>query len=163
MGFAICYRSTRPVNPAKAAAIEEAASILCHGHTWLSCEPVDVQREEDGHLSGFSKPRLMPPDGTTRDLLDILCQLSRKHGVDWEISHDYSGGPVGHIRKGIADGQIVGQMEALADIDFFEGQAADPETRPGIFPPPASRRAEDKTNDDDDGGPMILPFRPKGE
>jgi hypothetical protein len=177
MGFTIYYRSTRPISPAKAAAIKEAAHILVAGHTWLSCEPVSFFNvPDDGLLCGGSKPNFNPhpddvasaaerglPDGTTSDLLDILCRLSREHGVDWEIRDDYSGGPLGYVRKGIAEGQLVGQMEVLADLDLSDDGMDYPETRPGIFPPSASRRAADKTDDDDDGEPTILPFRPKGE
>jgi hypothetical protein len=176
MGFTIYYRSTRPVSPAKAAAVEAAARVLRRGRTWLSCEPIHFFKDQDdGHLLGGSKPNPMPdpddaaaareglPDGTTRDLLHILCHLSREHGIDWEISHDYSGGPAGYIRKGIADGLIVNQLEALADLNLSEDQTDDHETKPGIFPPSASHSDEELTGDDDDGEPPILPFRPKGE
>ncbi|MDZ7615661.1 MAG: hypothetical protein U1E05_01575, partial [Patescibacteria group bacterium] len=91
MGFTVCYRSTRPVAPAKAAAIVRTCDGLCRGRTWLSCEPVGFFPDgEDGHLLGASKPNLQPdpddaaaaareglPDGTTVDMLDVLCQLSR--------------------------------------------------------------------------------------
>src|SRR5205823_4902371 len=75
--------------------------------------------DEDGHLCGCSKPSFRPhpddaaaavreglPDGTPLDMLDILCQLSRDHGIDWEIDHDESDGPVGYIRSGVADEEV---------------------------------------------------------
>jgi hypothetical protein len=135
MGFTVYYRSTRPVSPEEADAIEQAADRLCRGRTWLGCEPVGFFAERaDGRLFGGSKPNFQPhpddaaaaareglPDGTTRDLLDILCRLSREHGVDWEISHDYSNGPVGTIRDGIADGDVLSQLEAFADLGDILG------------------------------------------
>src|SRR4051794_31526690 len=109
MGFTFYYRSTRRVARAEAAAIDRAAAELSRGRSWLSCEPVCfVAGAGDGHLLGGSKPNFQPssedaaaadeeglPDGTTHDLIEILCELSRTHDVDWEISYDFSGGPVG--------------------------------------------------------------------
>src|SRR5262245_49961338 len=109
MGFSVNYRTTRPVTSAQAAAIKRAAEKLARGRTWLSCEPPFFsQSPDDGHLGGGCKPNFNPdsidaaaaaneglPDGTTQDMIDILCELSRAHDVDWEISHDYSDGPIG--------------------------------------------------------------------
>jgi hypothetical protein len=100
------------------------------GRTWLMCEPLCFWLDEnDGHLMGGSKPNFFPhpddaasaastglPDGTLRDLLDILCQLSRDHGIDWEISHDHSDGTIGLIRDGICDPEVLTQVEILADL-----------------------------------------------
>ena len=130
MGFAVYYRSTRSVAPTQAEAIERAADDLCRGRTWLECEPIRFYAgQPDGHLFGGSKPNFQPhpdddvaaareglPDGTMRDLLNVLCQLSREHGVDWEISHDHSGGPIGHIRTGVCDPEVLSQINALADL-----------------------------------------------
>src|SRR5262249_55843343 len=115
MGFAIYYRSTRRVSPARANAIQEAAARLIEGRTCLSCEPVGFfADQEDGRLLGGSKPNFLPhpddaaaaareslTDGTVRDVIEVLCQLSRDHGVDWELSHDYDPGPIGFIRGGV--------------------------------------------------------------
>jgi hypothetical protein len=135
MGFTVYYRSTRPVSPAEARAIGRAADELCRGRTWLSCEPVGFSPDrDDGRLLGGSKPNFQPhpddaaaaareglPDGTARDLLDILCRLSRDHGVDWEVSHDHSGGPVGYIRAGVCDAAVASQVEAFADLGDILG------------------------------------------
>lgn len=73
-----------------------AARAANQGRTWLSCEPVHFfTNDEDGHLLGGSKPNFRPhpddvasaarealPDGSARDMLDILCGLSRDHGID---------------------------------------------------------------------------------
>lgn len=136
MGFSIHYRSTRPVSPAETEAINRAAQEACQGRTWLSCEPVRFYSgDEDGHLIGGSKPNFRPhpddvasaarqglPDGSARDMLDVLCRLSREHGIDWEISHDYSGGPVGSIRAGLCDDGVLSQVEAIADLGDILGE-----------------------------------------
>src|SRR5947199_172826 len=98
MGFTIYYRSTRPVAKAEADAIHQAAREANVGRTWLGCEPVHFfPGVEAGHLLGGSKPNFEPhpddaaasageglPDGTVRDVLDVLCRLSRDHAIDWE-------------------------------------------------------------------------------
>src|SRR3954454_8911684 len=100
MGFTVYYRSTRPVGKAESDAIRQAAHEANAGRTWLGCEPVHFfDPDEQGHLVGGSKPNFLPhpddvasaaaaggrPNGTTRDLLDVLCRLSRDHRIDWEL------------------------------------------------------------------------------
>jgi hypothetical protein len=135
MGFTIYYRSTRPVSPAEAQAVEQSTRAACRGRTWLSCEPVHFFGGDDGHLLGGSKPNFQPhpddvaaaareglPDGTARDMLDILCRLSRAHGIDWEITHDHSDGPVGYVRGGVCDADVLAQVEAFAELgDMLAG------------------------------------------
>jgi len=129
MAFAVRYRSARPFSPAEASTIVWAALAANQGRTWLSCEPVFLSVERSGHISGFSKPNFTPdpddaasaaseglPDGTFRDLVDILCKLSIEHGVEWEMSHDYEPDPIGFIRGGVADEQMLEEIEALADL-----------------------------------------------
>jgi hypothetical protein len=177
MGFSVYYCSTGPVRPTKVDAIVQAASVLCRGRTWLGCESVRFSRRDDGRLCGGSKPNFQPhpddvasaareglPNGTTRDMLDILCQLSREYGIDWEIGHDHSDGPVGYIRDGFCDGEVVAQIEAFADLgDILGDRMADTEAEPGGFPASASRGTDENMDDDDDAGSSILTFRPKGE
>ena len=136
MGFTLYYRSTRPVAPEESQAIERDAIAARGGRTWLSCEPIKFYRVgDDGHLVGGSKPNLQPhpedaaaaarsslPDGTTRDLIDILCQVSRKHGVDWQFSHDAGPAPIGYIRSGVCDDAVLVQTELFADLgDLIAG------------------------------------------
>jgi hypothetical protein len=130
MGFTIYYRSTQPVSPAEAEAVREAASAASAGRSWLGCEPVCFFGDpDDGHLLGGSKPNFMPhpddaasaarsglPDGTTRDLVEILCLLSREHGIDWALSHDHDPGPIGFIRAGVCDDDALAQIEAFAAL-----------------------------------------------
>jgi hypothetical protein len=135
MGFTVYYRSARPVRAAEADAIRRAARRANAGRTWLGCEPVHFfEGAEDGHLLGGSKPNFLPhpddaaaagreglPDGTTRDLLDILCQLSREYGVDWALSHDYEPA-LGFIRGGVCDDAAREQIDALADLGDVLGE-----------------------------------------
>jgi hypothetical protein len=139
MGFTVYYRSTEPLRPPDADAIREACGAANEGKTWLSCEPVVFFPDaDDGHLFGGSKPNFLPhpddvqsaateglPDGTTRDMLDILCRVSRERGVNWEISHDHSDGPIGYIRSGECDPAVVEQIEAFADLGEMLGNDLD--------------------------------------
>jgi hypothetical protein len=111
---------------------------LSSGRTWLSCEPPWLFNN-DGALMGISKPNFSPhpddvasarseglPDGTLIDLLDILCELSRDFDVEWEISHDYSEGPIGYIRNGVCDDEVRTQCTAFNDLaDELGGQDFD--------------------------------------
>lgn len=162
MGFAIYYRSTRRVSRARADAIDKAAERLCRGRTWLSCEPVGFYSDlKDGRLAGSSKPNFLPdpddaaaagrealPDGTALDMLEVLCQLSRDHGVDWELSHDHHPGPIGYVRGGACEGKLREQIEAFADLgDILSDLEAGGESEPG-----------GGEEEGDDRGPQILPF-----
>jgi hypothetical protein len=135
MGFTVYYRSTRPVAPAEAEVIRRAAGEANAGRSWLGCEPVHFFPGDDGgHLLGGSKPNFQPhpgdaaaaarsglPDGTTRDMLDILCRLSRDHGIDWALSHDHDT-DVGYIRAGVCDEGALAQIEAFAVMGDVLGE-----------------------------------------
>ena len=146
MGFSIHYRSTRSVTPSEAEAIDQTAARLCDDPEWAGCEPVDFFECLDanlnggpypeGHLSGSSKLSFQAPEElalpgeetrivTIRDLIDTLCQVSRDHQVDWEIEHDYHIGPVGYIRSGLADDNLVAEIDRLStEIEAIrEGKA----------------------------------------
>jgi hypothetical protein len=141
MGFTIYYRSTRAVSQEEAEVIGRAARDACRGRTWLNCEPVHFfSGSEDGCLFGGSKPNFRPhpddvasaarrelPHGGVRDMLEVLCRLSREHDLDWEISHDHSGGPVGLIRAGECDRDVLAQVEAFADVAEYLGSLSEEE------------------------------------
>jgi hypothetical protein len=174
MGFEILYRSTRPASSTETAAIKRAVQEKVSGYTWLSCEPVNLMSEDDGRLSGGSKPNFEPdpadalaaeeglPDGTTLELLDILCQLSRIYDIGWEISHDYSDGPLGYIQDGVCDSEVLSQLKALSNLgDALQNFAGEFEMPSGT---PQSNSRTRRTNEDyGDDGPPILKFRPRGE
>jgi hypothetical protein len=130
MSFEVYYRSTRPVEPAEAEAIEESAGRLCD-RDWQGWEPVRFYgASANGSLFGGCKPdcgphraRLAagqqgPPTAAHCPLLNVLSQLSREYGIDWEFSHDHSKGPIGYIRGGTPDKQLVAEIDSvLASIE----------------------------------------------
>jgi len=134
MSITICYTSTRALTPDQADAVREGAATANRGRSWLSSEPVHFFAGlEDGKLAGASKPNFIPssddaksaassglPDGTPRDLLEILSRLSREHGVDWEVSHDF--GAAGFIRAGVPDPELLDQIDAFADLGDALGE-----------------------------------------
>jgi hypothetical protein len=127
-------------------------------------------------LFGGSKPNFQPhpddvasaaeeglPDGTVLDLIDVLCQLSREHGVDWQFSHDYDLGPIGFIRGGVCDGRLREQVEAFADLGAFLGDmTAEAENAFGdaraLAPSRAMRQRNADEADDADSARDILRF-----
>jgi hypothetical protein len=167
MGFTVYYRSTVSLDADRADQIRRAISKANKGRSWLSCEPVSIFGEqEDGHLFGGSKPNFMPhpddvaeaqaenlPDGTILDVLEILCDVSESHGVDWEFSHDHDPGPIGFVRNGIAESQLREQIDAFAElcgaIGECESDFADDST---------STNHESESGEDDD--PPILRLWP---
>ena len=180
MGFTIYYRSTRRLSPARAKAVRRATDTLTAGRTWLSCEPVGFfPDQKDGRLFGGSKPNFQPhpddvaaaareglPDGTVRDMIEVLCTLSRDFGVDWEFSHDHDPGPIGFIRGGVCEQRLREQVEAFGDLGgILREMMGDFETPSGRAPSSPSGTSERDSDDepDDDAGPSVLPFRPKGD
>ncbi|MGL6094773.1 MAG: hypothetical protein ACRC7O_03080 [Fimbriiglobus sp.] len=173
MGFAVMYRSTRPVAPAETDAIRQTVRTASEGRTWLGCEPVHLHPDDDGYLFGISKPNILPhpedaadaarsglPDGTARDMLDVLCRISRDHAVDWALSHDYDP-HIGFIRAGVCDGTVLDQIVVFADMSMMLAEeAGDWEADPADVETPAARHAEQKSDENDP--PSILTFRPKG-
>ncbi|MGN6545981.1 MAG: hypothetical protein ACTHK7_13085 [Aureliella sp.] len=128
MGFAVGYETTKPVAPELQPEVLQAVAELARGRTWLSCEPPHLI-DSGGMLIGASKPNFMPhpddvasakreglPDGTLNDLLDILCELSHRFDVDWQISHDHSDGPLGYIRNGVCDEEVRVQCDAFTEL-----------------------------------------------
>lgn len=128
MGACIYYRSLRTVSDAQRSVIETAAKAAEEARTWLSCEPVHFGLSEGGSLRGGSKPNFSPdaeeaaaagkaglPDGSVLDLLDVLSNLSREYGIDWEITFE-DGPSVGYIRNGHCDPEILVGAEQLVQV-----------------------------------------------
>jgi hypothetical protein len=128
MSSSIYYRSLRAVSDAERKTIEAAAQSAEKERTWLSCEPANFRVDEQGYLSGGSKPNFAPdpqeaaaaekaglPDGTATDLIEVLGKLSREYSADWEITLE-EGPPVGCIRGGRCDPQVVAGAEQLTQL-----------------------------------------------
>jgi hypothetical protein len=128
MGISLYFTTTRDVTETEADAIRTAATRACAGRTWLSAEPVHFfPGLPGGKLVGGSKPNVSPhpddrraadaaglPDGGPPDVIDVLCQLSRNHSVDWQLSHDF--GEMGTIRGGVADPGVRETAGAFGDL-----------------------------------------------
>lgn len=125
MGFSIHARPTEEIATDRAEAIRRAADELASGRSWLRCEP-PLPFMYEGRLFCSFKPNFSPhpddvasaeatgePDGTLGDAIEILAQLSREQGVDWEIGMDHADGPVGFIRGGVVDDGVLDTIEAL--------------------------------------------------
>jgi hypothetical protein len=171
MGFSIHYRSTETMHPAQAYAIKQHAERLIDGYTWLACEPVILQQQSDGYLTGHSKPNFFPaeidadaahleglPDGTVLTLAEVLCVLSREHGVDWDIGHDFEPDSIGCICGGVANSELMEQLETVGSIgdlldDAFDEVESDWESEDFDLVDP-----ESGDDDRDDDGPRVLKF-----
>ncbi|MBN1911152.1 MAG: hypothetical protein JW818_15505 [Pirellulales bacterium] len=166
MSFTIYYQSTKPVPADLHEAIDHDVERLCHGRSWLSCEPIGFS-EYHPYLSGGVKPNFTPhpediaaakaeslPDGTLLDAIDILVELSKTYGIDWEFSHDYDPGPIGHIRGGVADPDLLRQLEALGEFTEFLSDEMDAD----FGQSGTGRNDDDLDEDGDDEPPNIIKF-----
>ncbi len=173
MGFSIQYRSTDTMHPARAYEIKQHAEQLIKQYTWLSCEPVLLEQNSDGVLAGNSKPNFFPaeldpesasleglPDGTIVTLAEVLCVLSRDHGVNWEIGHDYEPEPIGWIQEGVADADLIDQLETFGSIgDLLDDLASEEEdAAEAEAVPKGSRRNTNGEKEQDDEEPRLLKF-----
>jgi hypothetical protein len=98
------------------------------------CEPVWIApAAEDGVLFGRSKLNLHPyPDEVEeaaaqdpdehdlRALVHILCGLSEKHHLTWEL--DVDGEFLGRIKDGVCDTAIYDGVDGLAEVAFDLGR-----------------------------------------
>lgn len=127
MSFTVYYTTARPVTADERATIEAATARLSGGFAWLLCEPPAFWVSDDGRLQGGSKPNFHPhpedvaaaaamcgPRGSVETLLEVLCQVSKECGIDWELSHDRSGGPTGRVAGGVADPAAVAMVDEVA-------------------------------------------------
>jgi hypothetical protein len=184
MGFSIHYRSTETMHPALAFEIKQHAERLIGQYAWLSCEPISLQQQSDGYLEGQSKPSFFPaeadaheadleglPDGTVLTLAEVLCSLSREHGIDWQLGHDYEPDWIGRICNGVADVELIEQLETFGSIGDLLDEALDEfddnDLEEGDFQWKSgeidffddSKLSEDGEDEDlDDTGPRVLKF-----
>lgn len=185
MGFSIHYRSTETMHPALAFEIKQHAERLIGGYSWLSCEPISLRQQSDGYLIGHSKPSFFPaeadvhepdpqelPDGTVLTLAEVLCSLSREHGIDWYLQHDYEPEWIGRISNGVADAELIEQLETFGsigdllddsldefeeDVELDDGDSRWIDGRSSLTDDLALR-ISDEDEDFDDSGPRVLKF-----
>lgn len=184
MGFSIHYRSTETMHPALAFEVKQHAERLIGHYAWLSCEPISLQQQTDGYLKGQSKPSFFPaeadahhadsedlPDGTVLTLAEVLCSLSREHGIDWYLGHDYEPDWIGRICNGVADEELIEQLETFGSIgdllddtlDEFDEDELDQSGSHlefgelGLVDDAVLGDAEED-EDRDDAGPRVLKF-----
>ncbi len=162
------------MHPALAFEISEHAHQLVSRYAWLNCEPVILRQQTDGFLSGGSQPvsindrsDVAPaagdglPDGTVMSMVDVLCELSRKHQVDWDIGHNHDPFAIGRICNGIAESDLLEQLETLDDISVpLEGLDDEADGfRAAEFGRRHDRSAAEPLDDEsDDDGPRLLKF-----
>jgi hypothetical protein len=114
-----------------AEAICRDAELACSVRDWLTCEPITLFRDtNDGHLrgeSGFAREAdagvgpTTRPDGICEDLINILCDLSRTHAVDWELRHDGDPAFLGIIRAGVCPRDVRNELDMYESIpEHFE-------------------------------------------
>ena len=141
MGLSIRYRSVLPMHPARAFEIKKYAAELNEMYAWIGCDQVVVNQSTDGLLGGASTTSFIidaefveemessneESAGDIATLIDVLCELSRAHDVDWEIEHDYEPDVIGCIRNGIADIQVLEELETIRTIGEMLGDFDDDE------------------------------------
>jgi hypothetical protein len=178
MAFSIHYRSSETMHPARAYEIKQHAERLVEGFVWFSCQPVLLQQTTDGYLGGHSKPNFFPaesdpgaphadglPDGTIVTLAELLCVLSREHGVNWDVGHDYEPEPIGRICDGIADPELIEQLETFGSmgdlLDDMMGEWDDDLAWDGVedlLPEEPSGKKEANERRFDEEEPRVLKF-----
>lgn len=160
------------MHPALAYEIKQHAERLIGEYMWLGCEPVVLRQQTSGYLAGQSKPNFFPaeidahavhtkgvPDGTVLALAEVLCVLSRDHGVDWDIGHDYEPEPIGCICNGVADSELIEQLETFGSIgDLLDDMLEDDDE--SEWETPGFGLVDDASSDEDldDEEPRVLKF-----
>lgn len=137
MGVTIEYFTKTEVDLDQVKAIV-ASSQEPNNQPWLLCESIHFL-DMPGYgrqLFGASKLNLMP-DPTEREeaaayqagkndlefLLDKLCEISSKQGVDWTIQLE--GAEVGSIIDGTPDPEVRDAIEAMASLADELGEFGD--------------------------------------
>ncbi|MCA8988505.1 MAG: hypothetical protein KDA78_12725 [Planctomycetaceae bacterium] len=127
MGFDISYSTTEIISPALQREIIADAEALYLAYSWVQCDGPSLENDS-GYLTGCSRVSPSDPDGQEEaqqsdkpvgrlsHLLQALCELSSRHGIEWEIQHDHSEGVVGVIQYGIPDDAVRGTFEGLDEL-----------------------------------------------
>ncbi|MGB7326415.1 MAG: hypothetical protein WBD31_16195, partial [Rubripirellula sp.] len=128
MAFSLRYRSTEAMHPARAFEIKADATILVARYQWTHCQPIELDQPSDGRLVGISdndsewsndfvEIRADVPFGNVIVIADLLCELSRRHRVGWELSDAESGRSIGEIRSGTIDSQLTAKLQQIHSAD----------------------------------------------
>ena len=122
------------MHPAAAFEIKQHCTALISELDWAGCETVKLDQTTDGMLIGSSETTFaidLDGDLTAEDtigiasLIDVLCELSRCHQVDWCIEHDYEDEPIGCVREGIADVAVIEELSTICTIGEMLGDFDD--------------------------------------
>lgn len=206
MSFAIHYRSTETMHPAKAYEIIQDARRLVRNYIWSSAEPLHLRQGSDGFLAGRCRaredlsgwpqgswpqdngeissndpaaaeqqpttfvgdPEVMPVSpnadceqdlqmATVTSLTSLLCTISRQHGIDWEVGHDYEPNSIGKIVDGEAGAELIEQLEVFGSLGELLGRDLS-EAGPAWAASEADSTEPKRGDDSDDEGPMLLKF-----
>ena len=169
MGLSIHYRSVQPMHPALAFELKKRAVELNELYEWGCCEEVTLNQQTDGLLQGSSATSFVadPEEldehesiesaGDMATLVDVLCELSRCHEVDWEIRHDYEPDVIGFIREGVADLAVIEELETIRTIgemlgDFDDDEVIEDMGQSSLFSEIAAELSDDQE------GPRLLKF-----
>ena len=155
MGVCLYFKSLRPVAEDVEEALRTELRQAESSQPWVLCEPPHFyETEEDGRLRGGSKLNLHPeadelaeaagaPTGHNdlQALVQRLSDWSERHGITWLL--DIDGEPLGRIQDGACRGDLLGKIEALADLSSFLGEeypreGPEPERGEGDDPPGGS-------------------------
>ena len=147
MGFDLSYSTTEQISPALQREIIADAEALDQAHSWVQCDGPSLGND-NGFLTGSSRVSPSDPDGVAEaqdsgkpigklpDLLQALCELSGRHGIDWEIIHDHSDGLVGLIQYGTPDDAVRGTFDGVGELLEGMGDMEDDDISPDDFDNP---------------------------
>lgn len=134
MGVSLYYTSLQPVPKKVEEAIRAELRQYQRKQPWLLCEPPGLyDTEEDSRLRGGSKLNLHPwademeaaaashpKRNDIQELVRLLCEWSERYGITWLL--DIDGDRLGRIEDGVCQGDLLGRLEAIADLAMFLGQ-----------------------------------------
>jgi hypothetical protein len=137
MGVTIEYYTKSDVTLDEVRAIV-AATREPDNQPWLLCEPMSFFEMPgfESKLFGASKLNLIPDPAEKAEaesydtdkndlefLLDKLCEISKRFGVNWTISVE--GAELGSIDNGVCDQAVREAVEAMASVADDLGEFGD--------------------------------------
>lgn len=101
-------------------------------------------------------------DAPLLDLLDVLCELSKKFKLDWELMLEDDDQPLGVISHGIAESELLTAIQSITGLSEILGWA-DSEELYGIDELQGDDGFEDDVSSKESlshSEPKIIKFRP---